>query len=351
MTEYWRWTATEMAAAVASGEVSSRELVTSCLERIDATNPHLNALVEVRPEEALAQADEADRSRAAGGELGTLHGVPVSTKVNVNQVGYPTTQGVTAFRDDFPTQVDPHIAAFRRAGAVLFGRSNSPSFAYRWVTDNELHGRTLNPWDATRSPGGSSGGGAASVATGMLPISQGNDIGGSVRYPAFACGVVGFRPSVGMVVHYPEPEPNDMRLSVQIMAVEGPLTRTVADARLTLIAFTTHTPEDNVYPEWVPGAPVAPPARHPQRVGLVRRVGVDKPAPAIDAALDTAANALRAEGYDVEEIDVPQLHDAYRLWYLLAMEEFRALQPLFNQLAGEGMRRCAENYMAVSSQW
>ena len=312
MTEYWRWTATEMAAAVASGEVSSRELVTSCLERIDATNPHLNALVEVRPEEALAQADEADRSRAAGGELGTLHGVPVSTKVNVNQVGYPTTQGVTAFRDDFPTQDDPHIAAFRRAGAVLLGRSNSPSFAYRWVTDNELHGRTLNPWDATRSPGGSSGGAAASVATGMLPISQGNDIGGSVRYPAFACGVVGFRPSVGMVAHHPEPEPNDMRLSVQIMAVEGPLTRTVADARLTLNAWTTHTPEDNVDPEWVPGAPVAPPARHPQRVGLVRRVGVDKPAPAIDAALDTAANALRAEGYDVEEIDVPQLHDAFR---------------------------------------
>lgn len=146
--QLWRWSATDMASAVATGVVSSREIVESCLERIDEVNPYLNALVEVRPEEALSLADEADRRRSAGEELGPLHGVPVSIKINSDQAGYATTQGVVAFKDAVADEDSPHVASLRRAGAVIMGRSNSPAFAYRWFTNNDLHGRTLNPWDA-----------------------------------------------------------------------------------------------------------------------------------------------------------------------------------------------------------
>src|SRR5699024_9136974 len=140
-----------------------------------------------------------DRRRAAGEKLGPLHGVPVAIKINSDQAGYATTQGVVAFKEAIAAEDSPHVASLRRAGAVLMGRSNSPAFAYRWFTNNDLHGRTLNPWDASRTPGGSSGGASSAVASGMVPIAGGNDIGGSVRYPAYACGVVGLRPTVGRV--------------------------------------------------------------------------------------------------------------------------------------------------------
>src|SRR5205085_3285083 len=117
-------------------------------------------------------------------------------------------------------------AALRAAGAVFVGRSNVPAFSFRWVTDNELHGRTLNPWDAGRTPGGSSGGASSAVASGMAPIAHGNDIGGSIRYPAYACGVVGLRPTVGRLASS-GPDELDMPMSAHLMAVEGPLARTV----------------------------------------------------------------------------------------------------------------------------
>lgn len=227
--QLWRWSATEMAQAVAGGLVSSREVVESCLGRIDEVNPHLNALVEVRPDEALSLADEADRRRSAGEELGPLHGVPVSIKVNSDQAGYATTQGVSAFQDAMANEDSPHVASLRRAGAVLMGRSNSPAFAYRWFTNNDLHGRTLNPWDPSRTPGGSSGGASSAVASGMVPIAGGNDIGGSVRYPAYACGVVGLRPTVGRVAQTYHPDDVDASLSVQTMLVQGPLACSVDD--------------------------------------------------------------------------------------------------------------------------
>ncbi|MGU3585453.1 amidase family protein [Rhodococcus sp. C26F] len=344
----WQWTATQMASAVATGLVSSREVVASCLERIDEVNPHLNALVEVRPEEALALADDADRRRSAGEELGPLHGVPVSIKVNSDQAGYATTQGVVAFRDAIAEEDSPHVASLRRAGAVLMGRSNSPAFAYRWFTNNDLHGRTLNPWDSSRTPGGSSGGASSAVASGMVPVAGGNDIGGSVRYPAYACGVVGLRPTVGRVAQTYHPDDVDASLSVQTMLVQGPLARSIADIRLTMSALGDFSPRD---PAFVPGARAAARPERPLRVGLVRSLGVAEPTDAVNASLDQTAYWLQDLGYIVEEIELPVLAEAYRLWYLLCMEEFRLAMPMVEEVGDEGMQKAAAHYYAVASDW
>jgi amidase len=346
--QLWRWSATEMADAVATGTVSSREVVQSCLGRIEEVNPKLNALVEVRPHEALAMADEADRRRSAGEELGPLHGVPVSIKVNSDQAGYATTQGVSAFQDAMANEDSPHVASLRRAGAVLMGRSNSPAFAYRWFTNNDLHGRTLNPWDASRTPGGSSGGASSAVASGMVPIAGGNDIGGSVRYPAYACGVVGLRPTVGRVAQTYHPDDVDASLSVQSMLVQGPLARTVADVRLAMRALNDFSPRD---PAFVPGARAAARPQRPLRVGLVRDFGVAEPTTEVSASLEQAAGYLSDVGYVIEEIDLPVLAEAYRLWYLLCMEEFRLALPMVNEVGDKGMQKAAQHYYAVAADW
>jgi amidase len=138
--ELWRWEATEIARAVRTRQISSREAVSACLNRIEAVNPRVNAVVEVRPEEALNAADAADAAVARGETVGPLHGVPVTIKVNVDQEGYATTNGVVAFRDKIATEDSPPVANWRKAGAVFIGRTNTPAFSHRWFTDNELHG-------------------------------------------------------------------------------------------------------------------------------------------------------------------------------------------------------------------
>src|SRR3954454_21469658 len=276
--ELWRWSATQLAQGIAAGQISAREATESCLGRIDAVNPSLTALVEVSREEALQAAEDADRRTASGAELGPLHGVPVAIKVNSDQKGHATTNGVVAFKDNIATTDSPQVANLRRSGAILVGRSNTPAFSYRWFTSNDLHGRTLNPWDATRTPGGSSGGSSSAVASGMVPIAHGNDIGCSVRYPAYACGLVGLRPTVGRVAGLYGPPDIDPALSVQSMLVQGPLARSVGDVRLALRGMSDFDHRD---PSHVPGEPAAPAAERPLRVALVRDNGVAAPAPAV----------------------------------------------------------------------
>jgi amidase len=346
--ELWRWPATRLAQAIATGQVSSREVTESCLARIEAVNPQLNALVEVRPEEALKAADEADRRTASGAEPGPLHGVPVAIKANTDQAGYATTDGVVAFRDNIAAADSPQAASLRRAGAILVGRSNCPAFSFRWMTANDLHGRTLNPWDRGRTPGGSSGGASSAVAAGLVPIAHGNDIGGSIRYPAYACGIAGLRPTPGRVASAFTPADLDFPLASQYMAVDGPLARSVGDIRLAMRGMAGPDPRDPVH---VPGAPAAPPAERPIRVALVRDHGVAAPSAAVGAALDQAAGWLRDAGYVVEEAGLPLMAEAYRLWWLLVMEEFRLLMPVVEQMGDDGIRQAAAYYYAVAAEW
>ncbi len=348
--ELWRCTAVEMARGIRTRQFSSREAVQSCLARIEQVNPRLNALVEVSGEEALDMAGAADRAVSSGEALGPLHGVPISIKVNSDQAGHTTTNGVVAFKDNVAEADSPHVKKLREAGAVFVGRSNTPAFSYRWFADNDLHGRTLNPWDAGRTPGGSSGGASSAVASGMMPIAHGNDIGGSIRYPAYACGVAGIRSTVGRIPSWYGPTDADEAPSVQSMLVQGPLARTVADLRIAVDGMSGFDPRD---PFTVPASPVASnaPLPRPVRVGLLRDVGVAAPQPAINEALDAAAAWLGEAGYVVEEIELPLLEEAYRLWYLLAMEEFRQIMPLVEEIGDEGMKRAAATYYAAAEGW
>ncbi|ARK29897.1 amidase family protein [Halalkalibacter krulwichiae] len=346
--ELWRWSATDLAHGIRTGLISSREAVSSCLNRIEEVNPALNALVEVHAEEALAAADQADLAVKKGEVLKPLHGVPVSTKVNVDQAGHATTDGVLAFKDQIAEKDSPPVANLRKAGAVIVGRSNTPAFSFRWFTNNDLHGRTLNPWDKTRTPGGSSGGASSAVASGMMPIGHGNDIGGSVRHPAYACGIAGIRPTMGRIPGWYGPPSGDQSPSTQLMSTDGPLARNVADLRLAFSCMSEFDPRDPLHTS-VPL--LGEPLQKPIRVGLLRDVGVAKPSPAVNQALNDAASQLEEAGYIVEEVHLPLFAEAYRLWYLLVLEDFRTALPLVEQYGDEGMKKAAFHYFSNAKEW
>ncbi|GAA3444597.1 amidase [Planomonospora venezuelensis] len=335
--ELWQLSATRLAAGIRTREISAVDVAESCLRRIDQLNPTLNALVDVRPEEALADARRADAAVAAGEALGPLHGVPVSTKINTPQKGRLMSHGLAALAGATAAEDDACVSALRSAGAVLLGRSNAPAFSVRWFSTNDAHGRTLNPWSAGHTPGGSSGGAASSLAAGMTPLAQGNDIGGSIRFPAACCGVVGIRPTVGLVSNWTAPEDTAIEgpLTFQAWAVQGPLGRNVADARLALRVMAGADLRD---PFGVPALPEAAPPAGPVRVGLVRDVGIAKPHPSVDDALDSAARWLADAGYEVEELELPLLAEASRLWSLLLFEDMRPGLPGMLHMGDEGLR-------------
>lgn len=346
--EIWRWSAVQTAAAISNGLICSREAVASTLERIQQVNPVVNALAEVLADEALAAAEQADARRRAGDRLGPLHGVPVTTKINSDQRGLATTNGVVAFEKAVVEEDAPHIENLRNAGAVFVGRSNTPAFSIRWFTDNELHGRTLNPWDPSRTPGGSSGGAAAAVATGMGAIAHGNDIGGSIRYPAASCGVVGLRPTPGRVPTWYGPTEGDQLLGAQTMLVQGPLARSVDDVRLGLRAMATYNPRD---PFSVPAPLEGPPLEGRRRVAVLRDVGVAALDPAVDAAVSAAARSLADAGFEVEEVQLPLFAEAWRLWWQLVQGvEFEDLARAIDEYGDEAIRRSADNQFAVTKR-
>lgn len=318
-TPLWRWSATQLAAAIRTREITSRESVTASLDRIAAVNPDLNAVVSVQHEAALEAADLADRMVASGMALGPLHGVPVTTKINVDQRGLPTTNGVVAFKDNIAEDDAPVVANLRRAGAVIVGRTNTPAFSMRWFTDNDLHGRTLNPWRPDRTPGGSSGGAAVAAATGMCAIAHGNDGGGSIRYPAYCTGTVGLRPSFGRVPAFNGTAPSERQLSLQLISVQGAITRNVEDARLALAVMAAPDPRD----PWHVAMPLdGRRVDHPGVAACLDPAGVGI-APEVEAAVRKAALILQDAGYGVTWRDPPDVGAAATAWNDFAQGEAR----------------------------
>src|ERR1700682_2486903 len=222
----------ELAGLIRLRQVSSREVVEALLARIGQVNPAVNALTVILDEQALAAADRADQAVAAGNDLGPLHGVPFTVKENIDLAGSATSQGVSVLAGADPGEDGPQVASLIAAGAIPLARSNLPDFALRWHTDNALRGATRNPWDASRTPGGSSGGEGAALATGMTPLGLGNDVGGSLRWPAQCNGIASLKPTLGRVPHATRIEPVDGPIGIQIMAVEGPIDRSVSDLRV-----------------------------------------------------------------------------------------------------------------------
>lgn len=319
--ELWRWDAARMAAGIASRAVSAREAVEACVARMRAVDGALNAVTVDLSERALAAADRADAAVKRGDALGPLHGVPVTIKENVDQRGCATTNGVVAFRDAIAPDDSPVVANLLAAGAIPIGRTNTPAFSFRLDTVNDLRGRTHNPWKRGVTPGGSSGGASASVASGIVPLAHGNDIAGSVRYPAFCCGLAGLRPSFGRVPAYLPTAKAERPLSAQLMSVQGPIARTVDDVRLGFAAMAARDARD---PWWVPVPLDGPPL--PRRVAIARTAaeldGV-APSPPIGRALDDAARWLAEAGYDVVDEPTPGFTEAARLWFEMLVPEFR----------------------------
>lgn len=346
--EPWRLSATELAEAIRVRRVSARDATHSVLDRIDAVNPHINALASVHHESALAAADAADAALSRGDAVGPLHGVPVSIKVNIDVVGEPTTDGVQAFQDNVAHEDSPLVASLREAGAIVVGRNNAPAFSLRWFTDNAFHGRTLNPFDAGVTPGGSSGGAAAAVACGMGPIAHGNDYGGSIRYPAWACGVVGLRTTVGRVPSYKASAPNRI-VSNQQMSVQGPLTRTVADARLALQVMSQGTPLD---PQWVPAPLQQANSAMPTRVALFTGWTGSRVDPGVVQACEQAARWLQDAGYTVEEAEPPHFAEVSAMQFQMVMNDMRRAGVAFMREKGDdALRTVLDHYLAITPEW
>ncbi|WP_193611972.1 amidase [Nocardioides lijunqiniae] len=221
-------TAREMAAAVRERRISARELLDLHLQRIGSRNYELNAIVSLDVERARAGAAAADEHLASGGPVGPLHGLPFAVKDTHAVAGWRTTYGSPLFADHVPDADDLLVERIRRAGVVLLGRTNVPEFAAGSHTFNTVFGTTLNPVDTSRSAGGSSGGAAAALASGMVPLADGSDMGGSLRNPASFCGVVGLRPSLGRVPEWP------LYNQWETTSVGGPMARNVGDVALLL---------------------------------------------------------------------------------------------------------------------
>jgi amidase len=230
------WTARDLASAIRRRDLSAREVVGWHLDRIAAVNPLINAVVSLRPEAALAEADAADHRAAAGEPVGPLHGLPIAIKDLEDTAGIRTTYGSTMFADHVPAVDGLLVRRLRAAGAIVVGKTNTPEFGVGSHTFNEVFGPTRNPWALDRSAGGSSGGAAAALAAGLLPIADGSDHGGSIRNPASFNNVVGLRPTPGLV---PSSGAGD---GWDPAAVLGPMARTVGDLALMLAAISGPDP-------------------------------------------------------------------------------------------------------------
>ncbi|HEX2593452.1 MAG TPA: amidase [Rhizomicrobium sp.] len=330
--DLWRLDATELAGLIRQRDISAREAVQAHLDRMHKVNPALNAVVRDLSEQALAEADAADARLRGGAAVGPLHGVPITTKINTDQEGLPTDNGVLMAKDLIANEDNPVIGTLRKAGAIVIGRTNAPAFSMRLTTDNALHGLTLNPWNKDVTCGGSSGGAGSSLAVGIGAIAQGNDIGGSVRWPAYCNGLVGLRPTIGRIAAFNETGARtaDRGFAGQLMAVNGPLTRSVRDAELALSIMAASDARD---PLWT-DAPLKGPAGT-KRAALV----IEDDLPDVTkAAVRCAGGYLEEAGYTVDEATPPSMERLVPLWGDIAMCEFGfTLSPLASKIGDDGM--------------
>jgi amidase len=313
-TDLTRKSACELAALIRTRDVSPVEVLDADLAVIERVNPRLNAFVTLAAEQARAAARAAEAAVQAGAPVGPLHGLPVAIKDVTPTAGIRTTYASPLYRDHVPDEDAEVVRRLKQAGAIVIGKTNTPEFAAGANTVNELFGATRNPWNPALSAAGSSGGSAVAVATGMVPIAQGTDFGGSVRLPAAFCGITGIRPTPGLIPSHPTGQAWDPG------QVNGPLCRTVEDVALMLDAMAG--PSDlspiSVAPPWASALAAVEAMRDGNglRVAYVSDIGGIGVDPEIDAVCRHAALALRDTGATVEEIafDVSDGRDPYMAW-------------------------------------
>ncbi|MBA8824590.1 amidase [Saccharopolyspora lacisalsi] len=310
-TDITEYTAVELTRLIRQRHLSAREVVEAHLARIERTNPHVNAIVTLVAERALDEARAADDRLAAGHPVGPLHGLPVAHKDTHDTAGIRTTYGTPVLADNLPDTDELVVERLRGAGAITIGKTNVPEFAAGSHTVNPLFGATANPYDTTKSAGGSSGGAAAALACGMHPLADGSDMGGSLRNPASFCNVVGLRPSPGRVPSWPE------QAAWTSMAVQGPMARTVTDTALALSVLAGPDARSPVsVPE--PGSCFAEPLESDlagMRVAFSPDLGGSVPVdPSVTTALESAAKVFADLGGTVERAcpDFAGAEDVFR---------------------------------------
>jgi amidase len=322
-TDLWRMSATELAEVIRSKQASSQEVIEAHLRRIEAVNPAINAVTVVLGEQAVEAAKVADRAVAGRRDLPPLHGVPFTIKENIDLAGTPTTMGLKALAGAYPSRDAPVVERLKAAGAIPLGHTNCPNITVRWHTDSEMWGATVNPWDRSRTPGASSGGEAAALATGMTPLGLGNDGLGSLRWPAQCCGISVLKPTLGRIPHASSIEPVDAAIGIQLTAVEGPMARRVADLRAAFDVMAGPSWRD----PWSVPVPRrgAEPAK-PIRVALVLDPAGQGTAKQVQEGVRKAARALEHAGYAVEEVEPPSIEVAAKILLgMLNTPEIRAL--------------------------
>ena len=344
-TDLWRISATDLASAIRSRQVSSREVIEAHLRRIEAVNPAINAVTILLADQALAAATAADRAVAAGGDLPPLLGVPFTVKGNIDLAGTPTTQGLKMWAEAYPDRDAPHVERLRAAGAIPLGHTNLASMGVRWHCVSELWGATINPWDRSRTPGASSGGDAAALATGMTPLGIGGDGLGSLRWPAQCCGISALKPTLGRIPAATTTGPADAPIGPQLMIVEGPMARRVADLRAALAVMAGPSWAD----PWSVPAPLRGPApAKPIRVALVVDPASQGTAPQVKDGVQRAGRALEDAGYAVDEIEPPSVAAAARAALaMLNTPEVRAALPLVSVLPPDTQRFLSAFYEAA----
>ena len=346
----------EVARAIRRSDVSSVELTTRTVERIKRYNPRLNAIVTLTEDAALARARAADEARARGDWWGPLHGVPCTIKDTFETAGVKTTAGVSSLAQHVPARDAAVVERYRGAGAVILGKTNVPEWASDWQSYNAVFGAANNPWDLSRTPGGSSGGEAAALAAGLSYLSAGSDIGGSIRVPAHFCGVYGHKPTLGVVPlrgHIPPP-PGGPPGPPSSLAVAGPLARSAADLALALQILGGPDGDEARAYRWS-----LPPARGSRltdyRIGFV----LDDPrcpvSPEVGAVVRQAVDAFRKAGAQLEEGWPPGVvpadqYDAY-LYALFATFGFQLKDEQFETFRARGAGNDGGYLSIIARAW
>jgi amidase len=329
MEDLWRESAVDIVDLVKSRKVSAAEVTQASLDRLQQANGKLNAVVIQTQEDAFQSAQLVDQAIQRGEDPGELAGVPVTVKVNIDQAGYATTNGLKIQENLIAEQDSPVVTNFRKAGAIIIGRTNTPAFSLRWFTRNQLHGHTINPHNSNITPGGSSGGAASATAAGIGAIGHGTDIGGSVRYPAYACGIQGLRPSQGRFPAW-NPSSKDRHIGAQLMAVSGPLTRSIADLELATKVMSKPDLRD---PCHVP-LPYEM-GEFPRRVAFCVAPDGMQTKDVVERFVRQSAERLRDAGWKVEEVESPPFLEPARLQAILWLAEMHRVGKSFLEKEGD----------------
>jgi fatty acid amide hydrolase len=312
--ELFALSASEMARRIAAGDLTSRELVEAHIRRIEAVNSRLNAVVVPLFAQARVEAAAADEAQRRGEPLRPLHGVPITIKECFYVAGTPSTEGVGRFAKEIVADDGPLVRRLRSAGAIVLGKTNVPQLMLMHETDNPVYGRTNNPWNLDRSPGGSSGGEAAIIAAGGSPLGLANDLGGSIRFPAHSCGICGIKPTTLRITNAGARD--NLHGMEAIRPQPGPLARSVEDLQLALGVLTQLEPDD-IDPQIAP-VPLGDPSQvrvERLRIGMWTDDGFFSASPALARAVRESAAALESLGARVESFEPPDMSHAVDLYF------------------------------------